>query len=246
MSEPLRDSVGRPVRIEIAVATSTPPRPLPPCPWQFPEPQRADDYGCIGEGADFSPSTIVMAYGQGIFPWPHQSSELLWFSPNPRAVIPMEGLHVSRRLARRLRSGVFRYSVDAAFEQVMDACGEARSDGTWITPSLIEGYSEMHRLGWAHSVEVWSEDGALVGGLYGVAVGGLFGAESMFHRETDASKAAMVALMQHARDIGVRLIDVQVLTDHTERMGAIEISRDEYLRRLGEATQHEAHWYTES
>ncbi len=155
----------------------------------------------------------------------------------------MDGLHVSRRLGRTLRSGRFRFTVDAAFEQVMRACAEEREDGTWITPSLIEGYVELHRLGWAHSVEAWSQDGSLAGGLYGVAVGSMFGAESMFHRETDASKGAMVALLQHSATIGVELIDVQVLTEHTERMGAVEISRVEYLRRLAAATVKPAYWY---
>ncbi len=126
----------------------------------------------------------------------------------------------------------------------MRGCAEARSDGTWITPRLVAGYMELHRLGWAHSVEVWTPDGRLAGGLYGVAVGGLFGAESMFHNETDASKAAMVALLQHARAIGVELIDVQVTTDHTERMGAVEIPRSEYLKRLRSVTAKGVSWHT--
>ncbi|MGE0602138.1 MAG: leucyl/phenylalanyl-tRNA--protein transferase [Dehalococcoidia bacterium] len=214
----------------------------PPCPWQFPDPHRAEDHGLIGEGADFSPSTILSAYRRGIFPWPHGATEYLWFSPNPRAIIPLEGLMVSRRLGRTIRTGKFRVTVDSAFEAVMVACSEGRDDGTWITPALIEGYRELHRMGWVHSFEVWNRDSELVGGLYGVGVGAIFGAESMFSRERDASKVAMVALVQHARRVGIELIDIQVLTEHTERMGAVEISRDEYLGRLREAVGKPVEW----
>ncbi|MGE3077161.1 MAG: leucyl/phenylalanyl-tRNA--protein transferase [Dehalococcoidia bacterium] len=196
----------------------------------------------IGEGADFAPATILAAYRRGIFPWPHGSTEYLWFSPNPRAIIPLEGLVVSRRLGRTIRSGRFRVTVDAAFEAVMEACSEGRDDGTWITPALIEGYCELHRMGWAHSFEVWNRDSELVGGLYGIGIGAMFGAESMFSRERDASKVAMVGLVQQARRIGVELIDIQVLTEHTERMGAVEIARDAYLRRLGEAIGKAVEW----
>jgi leucyl/phenylalanyl-tRNA--protein transferase len=218
------------------------PQPLPRCPWKFPDPRRLDDHGLVGEGADFAPSTIVTAYARGIFPWPHPENERLWFSPNPRAIIPLDGLHISRRLGRTIRSGKFRATVDAAFGAVMRACAAERSDGTWITPSLIGGYLALHELGWAHSLEVWNPEGALAGGLYGVGVGAMFGAESMFHFESDASKVAMVALLQHAHAIGLELIDVQVLTDHTERMGAVEISRGEYLERLDHAIRRECSW----
>lgn len=244
MSELLRDSAGRQVVLDIDVLTPCPPQDLPPCPWQFPDVRQADDYGCIGEGADFAPSTIVTAYRAGIFPWPQTSSEHLWFSPNPRAIIPLDGLNLSRRLGRTLRSGRFRFTVDAAFEQVMQACAEDRDDGTWITRSLLTGYLELHRRGWAHSVEAWTLDGTLAGGLYGVGVGAMFGAESMFHRVTDASKGALAALIQHAQAVGVELIDVQVLTEHTERMGAKEISRDEYLLRLEAAMGGAARWFS--
>lgn len=239
---PLRDSAGRPVEIQIEVLTASEPQRLPTCPWQFPDPRLADNHGLIGGGADFEPATVVAAYRRGIFPWPHPESERLWFSPNPRAIIPLDGLHISRRLARTVRSGRFRVTVDAAFEEVMRACAEARPEATWITPSLIRGYVALNRLGWAHSLEAWDREGRLAGGLYGVALGAMFGAESMFHRETDASKVAMVALMQHAAAIGIELIDVQVLTPHTETMGAIEISRDEYLKRLAKAMARNVMW----
>jgi leucyl/phenylalanyl-tRNA--protein transferase len=199
----------------------------------------------VGAGGDLEPSTIVASYRAGIFPWPHAEEELLWFSPDPRAVLPIDGLVVSRRLGRKARSGRFRVTVDAAFEEVMRGCADRPGEGTWITPALVRGYTELHRLGWAHSVEAWGIDGALAGGLYGVGVGAMFGAESMFHRETDASKVAMVALVQHARRIGIELIDIQVLTDHTERTGGASISRAEYLRRLGRALDRQVAWRIE-
>ncbi len=238
----LRDSSGRETPIDIVIATVSAPIEPPACPWQFPDPRRADDHGLIGEGADFAPATILAAYRSGIFPWPHGTTEYLWFSPNPRAVIPLDSLAISSRLGRTVRSGKFRVSIDRAFEEVMVACSAGRDDGTWITPALIEGYCELHKLGWAHSVEVWNGDSDLVGGLYGIGIGAMFGAESMFSRERDASKVAMVGLLQHARRIGLQLIDIQVLTEHTARMGGVEISRDEYLERLGVAVGKQCDW----
>lgn len=244
--EPLRDSDGREVSLDIEVHTPCAPHELPPCPWQFPRPEDLDDYGLAGEGGDFLPGTIVTAYRQGIFPWPHPDAERLWFSPNPRAIIPIDGLHISRRLGRTIRAGRFRITVDAAFAPVMRGCAEGRPEGTWITPALLASYTALHELGHAHSVEVWAEDGKLAGGLYGVAVGAMFGAESMFHTQRDASKVAMAALLQHARTIGVQLIDVQVLTPHTASMGAIEIARTDYLARLGQAVNQTSRWYQET
>lgn len=242
VSHVLHDSHGRPLELEIDVHTARSPQELPPCPWQFPDPRGTNEIGFIGFGADFAPATIVAAYRGGIFPWPHSEAEFAWFSPDPRAVIPIDGLRISQRLGRTLRSGRFRYTVDAAFGRVMRSCAAGRPEGTWITDALVEGYCQLHALGWAHSVEVWSADGRLAGGLYGVAVGGMFGAESMFHRQTDASKAAMAALVQHAAQVGVELVDVQVLTDHTARMGAVEIPRAEYLRRLEAAAGRQVDW----
>jgi len=244
MRTSLTDSGGRPVHLELDVRTPCAPQPLPPCPWAFPDPRRASAAGLISSGGDFEPATIVAAYRLGIFPWPHPEAEYLWFSPDPRAILPPENLKISRRLGRTIRSGGFHVTIDAAFEEVMRCCGECRPEGTWITPALLRGYVELHRLGWAHSVEVWTGEDELAGGLYGVGVGAMFGAESMFHRVRDASKVALAALAQHALAIGIELVDIQVLTEHTERMGGIEIPRSRYLTLLERATAHEAAWRT--
>lgn len=227
--------------IDLQVCTRTGPQPLPPPRFVFPAAARADRNGLVAYGGDFEPESVVSAYVRGIFPWPHGETEMLWFSPDPRAIIPVGGLHVSRRLERTIRSGRFRVTLDAAFERVICACA-VREEGTWITERLVRGYVKLHELGWAHSFETWTADGELAGGLYGVAVGSMFGAESMFYRVTDASKVAMVAMMEHAERIGLTLVDVQVLTEHTERMGAIEVPRSDYLRRLRGALEHRVDW----
>ncbi len=242
---PLRDSAGRAVEIAIEVSTPCPAQALSPCPWHFPDVGQAPPDGPAAAGGDFEPSTIVAAYRAGIFPWPHAEEEYLWFSPDPRAVLPLDGLVISRRLGRTVRSSRFRVTIDAAFEAVMRGCAERPGEGTWITPALVRGYVALHALGWAHSVEVWDSESTLAGGLYGVGVGAMFGAESMFHRQTDASKVAMVALIQHARRTGIELIDIQVLTDHTARMGGVAIPRAEYLRRLGRALNRTVEWRPE-
>lgn len=227
--------------ISLEIHTPGPPQPLADCPYAFPDPRDADSDGFVTYGGDFEPETVIAAYSRGIFPWPQPIEERLWFSPDPRAIIPVDGLHISQRLARTLRAAHFRVTLDAAFEEVMRAC-TVRDEGTWITPRIIDGYVRLHRLGWAHSFEVWDASGTLVGGLYGVAVGALFGAESMFHRATDASKIAMVALAEHAHRIGLTLIDIQVLTPHTARMGAIEIPRSQYLSALAVALKQDVDW----
>ncbi len=221
--------------ILVEVARAGPRHPLPPCRFAFPDPRRADSTGLVATGGDFAPETIVEAYRHGIFPWPHPGEEYLWFSPDPRAVIPIGGLHVSRRLARTLRAGRFRATMDAAFPAVIAACAD-RPEGTWITPAIIAAYCRLYELGWAHSFETWTAEGSLAGGLYGVAVGALFGAESMFHRTPDASKVAMVAMMEEAERTGMQLVDVQLLTPHLAAMGAIEIPRADYLARVSKAT----------
>ena len=216
----------------------------------FPPATEANPDGLVAVGGELTPEWLLDAYRHGIFPWPlwddswdnpWDEEPMMWWSLDPRAILPLDsidGLHISRRLARTLRSGKFRVTRDTAFEQVIQGCaaGPGREEGTWLSPEMIEAYTEMHRLGHAHSVEVWQED-ELVGGLYGIAIGGLFAAESMFYRERDASKVALVHLVTHLQSRGYQLLDVQQWTPHTGRMGAIEISRDEYLQRLSAAVE---------
>lgn len=213
-------------------------RPTPPAAavrrarFRFPDPREADAEGFLAHGGDLEPATLIAAYRQGIFPWPFAEHELLWWSPDPRAVIAIDALRVSRRLARTLRRGAFRVTINAAFDAVVAGC--AAREETWITPGIRRAYGRLHELGWAHSVEVWRE-GALAGGLYGLAIGGLFAAESMFHHAADASKIAMVALVQHARRVGVTLIDAQVPSAHITSMGAATMPRAHYLALLAGA-----------
>jgi leucyl/phenylalanyl-tRNA---protein transferase len=219
--------------IQVMAAGGPRPAPVGACRFRFPDPRRADAAGLVASGGDLEPSTLLAAYRRGIFPWPAEGIDLLWWSPDPRAVLPLDGLHVSRSLARTVRRRHFRVTLNAAFAGVIDGC--AAREETWITPAVRAAYVRLHGLGWAHSVEVWGPDGALAGGLYGIAVGGLFAAESMFHRATDASKVAVVALVQHARRVGTTLLDVQVLSDHLATLGARAIPRAEYLRLLAAA-----------
>jgi leucyl/phenylalanyl-tRNA--protein transferase len=219
--------------IPITVAPTPSPAPLPACRFAFPDPARADPEGLLARGGDLEPATLIAAYRRGIFPWPSDDEPLLWWSPDPRAILPLGAVHVSRRLARTLRRGEFRVTLNADFPAVIDGC--AAREETWITPALRAAYVRLHRLGWAHSVEVWGADGALAGGLYGVAVGGLFAAESMFHQARDASKVAVVGLVEHARRVGVTLLDVQVPSPHLATLGARAVPRAEYLALLADA-----------
>ncbi len=205
----------------------------------FLDPELADADGLVGVGGDLSPLRLLEAYRRGIFPWFDETSPILWWSPDPRAIFEMDGLHVSRRLARTVRSGRFTATVDRAFAEVIRGCAHRPGDGVWITPDMIDAYTRLHELGHAHSVEVW-HDGELAGGIYGVTVGGLFAGESMFTRIRDASKVALVHLMERLRQRGFQLFDVQFLNDHTARLGAIEIPRREYLRRLRKAVSGRA------
>jgi leucyl/phenylalanyl-tRNA--protein transferase len=201
----------------------------------FPPPEEADDdSGLLAIGGDLSRRRVWNAYQRGIFPWPHEGYPLLWFSPDPRMVLPVEALHVPRRLARTVRRGAFRVTADTAFDDVVRACAAARRRddvGTWITPGMMRAYGGLHRDGRAHSVETWI-DGRLAGGIYGVAVGRVFVAESMFMRGADGSKIALVALVRHAARIGFRLVDAQVHTDHVARFGFREWPRHRYLDAL--------------
>ncbi|MGC4064375.1 MAG: leucyl/phenylalanyl-tRNA--protein transferase [Polyangiaceae bacterium] len=169
----------------------------------------------------------------GNFPWFSEGTDILWWSPDPRTIIEMDWVHLSRSLKRRLVRGEFVFTRDKCFFDVMRACGD-RPEGTWILPSMLAAYEALHRLGHAHSFEVW-QDGALVGGLYGVCIGRAFAAESTFHRVTDASKAALVLAVRSLRRLGIVLFDVQYLTSHLSSMGANVIPRDSYLERLDDA-----------
>lgn len=198
----------------------------------FPSPDTAlrEPNGLLAAGADLSPERLVSAYRRGIFPWFEQGQPVLWWSPDPRAVLFPEHLHISRRLARTLKRGDFHCTLDLAFDEVMRGCAGPRRNqsGTWITPSMREAYGELHRRGIAHSVETWRGD-RLVGGIYGLAIGSLFCGESMFSRETDASKVALVVLVDFLKTAGYRLMDCQVANDHTRSLGVEEIPRVDYL-----------------
>ena len=207
----------------------------PPTQWRFPEPASADEHGIVGVGADLEPGTLLHAYRHGLFPMPVQrDGPIAWWSPDPRGVLPLDGLRISRSLRRSCRRFDIRF--DTSFGDVVAACADRRRPGGWITGTIAAAYVRLHELGWAHSVEAW--DGQdLAGGLYGVAIGGLFAGESMFHRRRDASKVALVAL----RDLLVedaapgRLLDVQWRTEHLASLGGVEIPREEYLGRLAAA-----------
>ena len=199
----------------------------------------ADENGLVRIGGKLTPEWLLDAYTHGIFPWPLSHAILGWFSLDPRCIFEFDQFHVARRLERTCKSRCFRITSDTDFAAVIQNCAERHAqDGTWITPNMIDAYIDFHRLGYAHSVEAWSEN-ELVGGVYGVAIGGLFAAESMFFRHRDASKVALVALMRHLKERGYQLVDIQVETDHTARFGAVEISRSEYLRRLQLALRHD-------
>lgn len=183
---------------------------------------------------DLTPDLLLYAYSQGIFPMGHEDGEIYWYDPDPRAIIPLdESFHVPRSLARRIRQGGFTVRVDSAFRQVITACAQPAPDRptTWITEPIIDIYCELQRLGYAHSVETWIE-GELVGGLYGVALNGLFAGESMFSRAADSSKIALVYLVEQLRRGGFVLLDTQFMTEHLRRFGTLEISRAEYQQRL--------------
>jgi leucyl/phenylalanyl-tRNA--protein transferase len=207
-------------------------------PKYFPPPESADEQGCLGVGGELSPAWLLDAYRHGIFPWPVGEMELAWWSPDPRAIFELDGLHISRRLARTCASGRFEVTCDRDFAGVMHGCATAQSRryATWITQGIRRAYIELHQLGFAHSIEVWHE-GQLAGGTYGVALGGLFAAESMFYRVRDASKVALVYLAAHLRARGYELWDIQQLTAHTQRLGAIEIPRHLFLSRLTAAVE---------
>ncbi|MEM1335584.1 MAG: leucyl/phenylalanyl-tRNA--protein transferase [Actinomycetota bacterium] len=192
----------------------------------------------VAIGADLAPGTLLSAYRNGLFPMPvdpgRRRSKLAWYSPDPRGILPLDGLKVSRSLERSVRR--FEVRLDDDVEQIMRACAEPERAGRWITEEFIAAYRHLHELGWAHAVGVYRGD-ELVGGLYGLRIHGFFAGESMFHRATDASKVALVALVDWLRETDASLLDVQWTTPHLESLGAIEIGRSEYLRLLVDATE---------
>lgn len=214
------------------------PSPVPPSSWLLPGPELADEDGVVGVGADLAPGTLVDAYRRGIFPWPHPGVPLPWFSPDPRGVLRLDRVHVARSLARRLRGCGWTSTVDHAFRAVVAGCAQDRGDGqgSWITTPMARAYARLHELGWAHSIEIWDED-RLVGGLYGVQVGGVFTGESMFHTTTDASKAALVDLVARLQAAGGRLLDVQLTTPHLRTLGAEDRPRAVFLDELAAAAE---------
>ena len=202
--------------------------------FRFPSPDHADAEGLVAIGGDLSVPRLLLAYRSGIFPW--TVDPITWWSPDPRAIFELDGFHVSRSLSRIIRKGVFSITVDRAFGRVMQGCA-APAPGrrsTWISPEFIEAYTQLHQQGHAHSLECW-QGRRLVGGIYGVTIGGLFAGESMFHRATDASKAALFHLINHLRRRGFVLFDIQMLTPITAQLGGITIPRAEYLSRLAQA-----------
>ncbi|MDR0805765.1 MAG: leucyl/phenylalanyl-tRNA--protein transferase [Enterobacteriaceae bacterium] len=187
--------------------------------------------GLLAVGGDLSSARLINAYQQGIFPWFSEDDPILWWSPNPRAVLIPQELHLSRSMVKFVKKTPLRVTLNQAFGEVIAACADARNEGTWIAPEIQHAYTQLHQQGLAHSVEVWHED-KLVGGLYGVEQGALFCGESMFSRQTNASKLALYAFCRHFIDCGGKLIDCQILNDHTQSLGAIEIPRSAYLQFL--------------
>jgi leucyl/phenylalanyl-tRNA--protein transferase len=206
----------------------------PPTRWVLPSPERADPQGLVAVGADLEPGTLLAAYRSGMFPMPFGRRRIGWWSPDPRGILPLDGLVVSRSLRRSCQR--FEIRINSAFETVMRRCGDPRRPHGWINEDFVRAYTLLHELGWAHSVETWL-DGELVGGLYGVHVEGLFAGESMFHSATDASKVALVVLVEQLRDEGAQLLDVQWRTEHLASLGVVDIPRSEYLGRLAAAVR---------
>lgn len=209
----------------------------PGSPPVFPDPRGADDDGLVAVGGDLAPERLLAAYRVGVFPWYDDVMPPLWWCPDPRTVIEEQNLHVSRSLRRRLRSGQFQFSFNRAFSAVLEHCAD-RLEGTWLTSDMREAYLRLHNMGRAHSIEAWHGE-RLVGGLYGVQCGSLFAAESMFHRATDGSKAALVVAVRSLFASGITVFDVQFITDHLQSLGATQLPREAYLARLGAAVDQQ-------
>ncbi len=200
----------------------------------FPDPENADDDGLLAIGGDLRPETLLKAYRSGIFPWTVRP--ISWWSPDPRAIFEIENFTLSTRMQRVFRSGRFTFSLDRCFTRVMEGCAAPAPgrESTWISPEFIAAYTRLHKIGYAHSAEVW-HGGQLAGGLYGVAIGGFFAGESMFHTVSNASTMALAFLIEHLKKQGFELFDSQVISPHTASLGAIEICRKDYLFRLSRA-----------
>ena len=210
----------------------------------FPDVKKATPDGLVAVGGDLSPERLLSAYRQGIFPWYSENQPILWWSLDPRGIIPLEGFYAGSTLRKVLKQKIFEIRINTAFEDVMRACA-VRPDGSesgWIMEEMISAYTKLHQLGFAYSVESWRNK-KLVGGVYGIAIGGLFAAESMFYQESNASKAALAALVERMKERGFTLLDCQMVTEITKRMGAIEISRAEYLRKLEKALSQDCKFY---
>jgi leucyl/phenylalanyl-tRNA--protein transferase len=210
---------------------------------RFPPVESAGPDGLLLTGGQLTPDWLVDAYSRGIFPMPIEYNRrrlVAWISPDPRGILELDAVHVSRRLARRLARREFEFSLDRSFIEVVEGCAIPRrrddDEDRWLTPAMLAAYQSLHQLGLAHSLEVW-QGGQLVGGVFGVTIGGLFAGESMFHRVTDASKAALVVLAEHLKRRGYVLFDVQWTNDHTRSLGAIDIPRREYVALLEKAIQ---------
>lgn len=201
---------------------------------KFPDPRNGPKDEPVAVGLELTPELMLVGYRKGLFAW--SVNPVTWWSPDPRAIIPPDELHVSKRLARKIRARAFRVTIDQAFDQVVRQCAlpRQRGDGVWITREFREAFSTLFAMGYAHSVECWQND-QLVGGVFGVAINGFFSAESMFHSATDASKIALYYLIENLREAGFQLFDIQILSPHTKSLGARETSRDSYLNRLERA-----------
>jgi leucyl/phenylalanyl-tRNA--protein transferase len=208
---------------------------VPSCRWSFKPPALWPDDDLIAVGGDLEPSTLVAAYRRGLFPMGIDAPGplLAWWSPNPRGILPLDGLRVTRSLRQSLKR--YEVRVDTSFDAVIRGCASPAREGGWITPAFIAAYSTLHELAWAHSIEVFDREGQLAGGLYGVKINRFFAGESMFFRRRDASKAALVGLVHLMRDTGMTLLDVQWCADHLASLGAVEVARDEYLALLAAA-----------
>ncbi len=201
----------------------------------MPDAVPVDDTGLVAVGADLAPGTLLAAYRAGLFPMPMDGRRIAWFSPDPRGIVPLDAVRVTRSLRRSVRQ--FEVMIDTRFREVMQRCADPSREGGWITPQFVDAYTALHELGWAHSVETY-RDGELVGGLYGVRINGFFAGESMFHTVPDASKVALVHLVRRLTAAGATLLDVQWTTPHLVSLGAIDVSRDHYLELLAAAIRN--------